>query len=128
MPSRPADASDAVHVQLRRAGHVVVHHVRELLDVQTACGHVGGHQKIEDPAAQPAHDPVALWLVHSAVQRLGAIAPAVQGFGQLVHLVPGTAEDDRGRRCLQIEHTSESGGLVPARHHVGGLAHQQAVG
>ena len=79
------------------------------------------------PRSRPI-DPVALLLVHSAVQRLGAIAPAVQGLGKLVHLVPGAAEDDRCRRRLQVEHTSESGGLVSARHDVGTLLHQQAVG
>jgi hypothetical protein len=76
----------------------------------------------------PVHDPVALLLVHSAVQRLSAIAPAVQVLGQPVYLVPGPAEDNRGRRRLQVEHTSEGGGLMPPWHDVGGLAHQQAVG
>src|SRR4029077_3856474 len=33
----PANAPDAMHVQLRRAGHVVVHYMRELLDVEAAC-------------------------------------------------------------------------------------------
>ena len=117
-----------MHVRLRRAWHVVVHHVRELVDVQTAGGHVGGHEKVDGLAAQPGHDPVALLLVHSAVQRLGAIATAVQRLGELVHLVPGTAEDDRGGRPLQVEHATESGGLVPAWHEVGSLPHQQSVG
>ena len=124
----PAHAPDAVHVRLRRAGHVVVHHVRELVDVETAGGHVGGHEQVDGPAAQPGHDPVALLLVHSAVQRLGPVATAVQGLGELVHLVPGPAEDDRGRWPLQVEHATESGGLVPARHEVGRLPHQQSVG
>ena len=124
----PADAPDAVHVRLRRAGHVVVHHVRELVDVETAGGHVGGHEKVDGPAAQPGHDPVAPLLIHSAVQRLGAVAAAVQGLGELVDLIPGAAEDDRGRRPLQVEHAAEGGGLVPAWHEVGGLPDQQRVG
>ena len=67
-------------------------------------------------------------LVHSAVQRLGPVAAAVQRLGQLVDLVPGAAEDDRGGRRLQVEHPAEGGGLVPARHDVGGLPDQQHVG
>src|SRR6185437_14879916 len=99
----PADTSDAVHIRLGRARHVVVHHVRELLDIKATGGHVGGHEKVEAPAAQPAHDPVALLLVHTAVQRLGAVAPAVQRLGQRVYLVPGATEDDRSRGRLQVE-------------------------
>ena len=80
------------------------------------------------PPRQPAHDPVALLLVHSAVQRLGPEAPAVQGLGDLVHLVPGPAEDDRGGRHLQVKHAREGGRLVPAWRHVGGLPYQQPLG
>jgi hypothetical protein len=47
----PADASDAMHVQLGSAWHVVVHHVRELLDVEAACGNIGGYEKIKTAAA-----------------------------------------------------------------------------
>ena len=124
----PADAPDAVHVRLRRAGHVVVDHVGQLLDVEAARGHVGGHEQVDGPGAQPAHHPVALVLVHAAVQRLGAKAPAVQALGELVYLVPGPAEHDRGTRRLQVEHAPERGGLMPAGNDVGGLPHQQVFG
>jgi len=45
--ARPANPSDAVHVGVRRARHVVVHHVREPVDVETAGGDIGGHEEIE---------------------------------------------------------------------------------
>ena len=78
-------------------------------------------------AAEPVHHPVAVILVHPAVQRLGPVAAAVERLGQLVDLVPGAAEHDRRGRGLQVEHPAERGRLVPARHDVGGLPHQRDV-
>ncbi len=55
------------------------------------------------------------------------MAAAVQGLCQPVHLVPGPAEDHRCRWRFQVEHSCQRGGLVPARHDVGGLPHLQGV-
>ena len=54
-----------------------------------------------------------------AVQRLGAVAAAVERLGELVDLVAGAAEHDRGGRRLDVEDAPERGRLVRARHHVG---------
>ena len=70
----PADPADAVDVGLRRRRHVVVDDVGELVDVEAAGGDVGGDEQVGGAGAQPAHDPVALLLVHAAVQRLGPVA------------------------------------------------------
>ena len=82
LPPGAADPADPVHVELRRRRDVVVDDVGQLLDVQTAGGDVGGDEQVRRPAAEPAHHPVALLLAHAAVQRLGAIAAAVEGLGQ----------------------------------------------
>jgi hypothetical protein len=41
------------------------------------------------PRAQAGHHPVALLLVHAAVQRLGPVAAAVERLGELVDLAAG---------------------------------------
>ena len=57
-----AGAADAVHVVFRHVGQLVVHHVRQLVDVDAARGDVGRHQ----------HPHCAVLEVG---QRLGARAP-----------------------------------------------------
>src|SRR5690606_3894064 len=89
-----AHAADAVRVRLGRARHIVVDHVGQLIDVETTRGDVGGDDQIGTGTAESFDDPVALQLVHATVQRLGAVAAAVEGLGERVHLVAGTAEHD----------------------------------
>ena len=86
---------------------------------------VGRHDEIERARPQPPDDPVALLLVHPAVQALRAVATPVQRLGELVDRLAGAAEDHRGRRRLDVQHPAERGGLVPARHDVRALAHQR---
>ena len=128
-PSRPArpDPADAVHVGLGGRRHVVVHDVAEQVDVEAAGGDVGGDEQVGAAVAHPAHDPVAALLVEAAVQRLGAVAAAVERLGELVDLVAGAAEDDGGGGRLDVEDAPEGGGLVRAGHDVGGLAHQRRL-
>ena len=121
--SGPADPADAVHVGLRRLRHVVVDHVREQVDVQPAGGHVGGHQQLGAAAAQPLHHAGAVFLVHAAVQRLGAQPAPGQRLGDRVDVEPGAAEHDGRGRPLGLQHPAQRGGGVGARHQVGGLAH-----
>ena len=90
-------AADAVHVALGRGGHVEVDHVREVIDVDAARRHIGGHQQIHHGAARLLHHAIALGLRHAAVQCLHAIAATHQPVGQLVHIQARAAEDERQR-------------------------------
>jgi hypothetical protein len=119
-----AGPADAVHIGVGGTGDVVVDHAGELLDIQAAGGDVGCHQKVDATAAQPAHDAIALGLVHATVQRFGAVATPVQGLGELLDLVPGAAEDQRSRGRLHVQHPPQRRRLVGPRDHVGALAHQ----
>ena len=96
-----ADTTDAVHVALRGRRHVVVDHVRQRVDIEPACGDVGRDQQLGGAVAKAAHDAVALRLIHSAVQRLGAISATVHRLGQLVDLDARAAEDERGLWALR---------------------------
>ena len=84
-PPRATRASDAMHVGLGRGGHVVVHDVRDVLDVEAARGDVGRDEELGVAGAEALHHAIALLLREPTVQRLGAIAAAVEGLGQLVH-------------------------------------------
>ncbi len=69
-----------------------------------------------------AHDPVPLLLGHAAVEGLGPVPAAVQRLGQLVDLVAGAAEDQRGGGRLHVEQAAQGGHALGARDDVGGLA------
>ena len=121
----PPDAADAVHVALGRRRHVVVDDVGERVDVEAAGGDVGGDQQLGRAVAQAAHHPVALGLVHAAVQRLGPVAAAVHRLGELVDLGARAAEHERRLRRLDVEDAPERGRLVGALarcRHAGGSA------
>ena len=121
--SGAAGAADAMHVRLGRRGHVVVHDVRHVLDVESARGDVGGDEQVRRVGAELLHHAVALLLRQAAVQRLGAIAAAVERLGELVDLGARAAEDDRRRRILHVEHAAERRDLVRAADDVRDLAH-----
>src|SRR5690606_39497916 len=72
-------------------------------------------------------DSVALVLIHSTVQRFGTVAASVHGLGEAVDLLPGTAEDDRRPRRLDVEHAAERRGFVAPGHDIGGLGDRCGV-
>ncbi len=114
----PAHPPDPVDVGLRGGGHLVVHDVGQVVDVEAPGRDVGGHQEVRGRTAQAAHHPVALLLGHAAVQRLGPVAAAVQGLGERVHLLPCAAEDDRRGRGLDVQDPAQGSGFVGARDDV----------
>ncbi len=124
LASGPADSTDAVDVALGSGWHVVVDDVSQRVDVEAAGGDIGGHQQLGSAVTKAAHHPVALWLIHAAVQRLGAIAATVHRLGQLVDLGACAAEDESGLRCFDVEDAAERSRLVRALHHVGALANE----
>ena len=124
-PSRPdaARAADAVHVNFGRRRQVEVDHVRHVVDVEAARGHVGGHQDVGLLAAKQLHHAVALLLHHPAVQRLSAVAVRVEVVGELVHIQPRAAEDDRRLGAFEIEDAAKRVHLLRPADDVGHLAH-----
>ncbi len=116
--------SDPVDVGLRIRRDVVVDHVGQLVDVQPAGSHVGGHDEVGGAGSQPSHHPVALGLVHPAVHRLGPIPAAVQRLGELIDLRPGTAEQQRRCRRFDVQNPAERRRLVRPGNDVGALPNE----
>ena len=79
------------------------------------------------PSRRRRHHPVALALVHAAVQRLGAVAAPVHRLGELVDLGARPAEHERRLRRLDVEDASERVRLVGPLHPVDGLADEGLV-
>ena len=106
--ARAAGSADAMHVGFRGRRHVVVHHVREVLDVEPARRHVGRHEQVGLAAAKQLHHAIALALFHPAVERLRAAPVRVQRFDDRLHLEPRPAEHYRRRRVLHVSSRTRS--------------------
>ena len=128
LASGPPDAADPVDVAVGRRRDVVVDDVGERVDVEAAGSDVGGDQQFGGAVAQAPHHPIALVLIHPAVQCLGPVAAPVHGDRQLVDLAACAAEHDRRRRRLDVEDASEGSGLVGPLHDVGALADERLAG
>ncbi len=96
-------AADAVDVDLGIGGDVDVDDGFELRDVQTACGHVGGHQHRATAVGELNQHLVAFALFHVAVQRQRVYALGMQHVEQIAALLLGVAEGQRADRAVVLE-------------------------
>ena len=87
-------AARAVGVVLDVFGQTEVDDVRQVVDVQSACCHVGGHEQLRQVLAELLHREVALLLREVAVQGLGVVAVLDELVGYLLRLYLRAAEDD----------------------------------
>ncbi|MNI91819.1 hypothetical protein D3C73_1495310 [compost metagenome] len=81
--------------------HVVVKHVADIRNVDTACRNVGGNQHIHTTIGQAFDRFVALALYHLAFE-IAVVDPRLaQPASQLVHALAFTHKDDR-TRCFRL--------------------------
>src|SRR5260370_255664 len=87
-----ARAADAVHVVLGHVGDLVVHDVRQLIDIDAACSDVGGDQGAQLAGLEAGQGLGAGALALVAVQRHGADVVLGQEFGNVVGAELGARE------------------------------------
>src|SRR5690606_11266329 len=78
-----AGATDAMHVRLDVGRQVVVDHVADAVDVETAGGDVGGDDDVEVAGTQALHRLFAQRLGHVAVQRATGKSTRLELLGEL---------------------------------------------
>ncbi len=115
---RAARAAAAVRVLFHIVGQVVVEYVRQVIDVQTARRHIGGHQQLQVLEAEAAHGVVALGLRQVAVQGVGVVAVAYEFFGHLLRLAPGAAENNRINLRIVVDNPLQGQITFLGLHHV----------
>ena len=93
-------------------------HVRQVVHIQPACGHIGGHKHVQVAEAELLHHVVALRLTQLAVQRVCVVAVLDQSVGNLLRLLAGAAKDDAVDAGIIIGDALQGGVLVPGVHHV----------
>ena len=114
--ARATRAADAVHIRLRVVRNVVVEHVGDAFDVQTAGGDVGGHQDVDGPALERVDGPLTLCLVDIAVDRRRGESARLELFGHLLGGLFGPDEHDHRLERLDLEDPGERVHLAGAGH------------
>ena len=74
-------APDAMNVVFRVVGEIKIEHHLDVVDIDTAGRHIGGHQEAQATRAKLAHHPVAGCLGHTAVDAVGGVARAHELLG-----------------------------------------------
>src|SRR6185312_13189631 len=118
-----AGAADAVHVVLWDVRQLVVHHVRQHVDVQAAGGDVGGHQHAYAVLLEVRQRPGAGTLALVAVDGGGVYAVLAELFGQAVGTVLGTGEHQHLFPVAFGDELGEQQALAPLVHRVHALTH-----
>ncbi len=110
--ARAARAADAVDVGLLVVGSLVVDDVGDVGDVDTARGHVGGHQHVDLARAERAQCLLPGTLAEIAVDGGGGEAAFAQVVGDLLRRALGPGEDHRQPAALGLEDLRDQLGLV----------------
>ena len=84
--TRTASASAAVGVAFYVVGQSVVDDMCKVVDIQSACRHVGGDEELCQMTAELLHRQVTLLLGEVAVERLGIVAVVDELVGYLLRL------------------------------------------
>ena len=69
-PSGSGGAAHAVHVAGVVLGRVEVDHVRDVVEVQAACGNVGGHERPDLPGLEPIERVLSRALASQVIKEL----------------------------------------------------------
>ena len=86
--------ADPVSIGVRRGGHVKVDDMRDLFNVETAGGDIGGDEDIETLGTEAIESALALVLRHIPLQRHGLVTSAVKLACQLACPVLGAGKDN----------------------------------
>jgi hypothetical protein len=120
----PAGAADAVDVDLGVVGHVVVDHVGDVLDVESARGDVGRDKERGLVLLERDHHAVALTLGEIAMQCLHPQPPVGQLLVETCRADLGAHEDDRLLGLFGTEHLHQPFELLARLDHHIGLLHR----
>ena len=111
-----ARTSAAVGVVFDVVGQTVVDDVCQVVDIQSAGSHVGGHEQLQMAQTELLHHEVTRRLRQLAVQCVGVIALLHQLVGNLLRLKSCAAEDDAVDIRIEIDDALQRLILVPGMY------------
>ncbi len=120
---RTAGTADTVNVIFRHVWQLVVHHVRQLFNVEATGGDVGRHQHADVARLEVRQRTGTRPLALVAVDRRAADAVFVQLFRQVVRAVLGAGKDQHLLPVTLADHLGEQFALALFIHKVNVLRH-----
>ena len=112
LASGAAGAADAVHVGLAIKRRVVVDHQANAIDVESAGGHVGGHEHVDASLLEALDGALTKRLGHITVQHRAGDAFGLQGFSHRHGDGLGAGKDDHPARAVGFKYPQESPQLL----------------
>ena len=109
----------SVRVRFQIVGNGVIDNVRQIVNIETACGNVGGNQHVQILVTEFFHHIITLSLRQIAMKRIGIIAVRHQFFGNFLGLFTGTAENNSINIGIKICNTFQCNIAVLRAHHIG---------
>jgi hypothetical protein len=110
----PRRLADAVDVVFRLLGQVVVDHVADVLHVDAAGGHVGGHEDLDLAVLEAFHQLEALALGQIPGDPLGRQAVGLQLVGEPIHRHFHVDEHENPAPFLALEQSQQQSSLRSA--------------
>ena len=102
-----ARTADTMDIAAGVKGQVVVENVRDIVNIQTTGGHVGGDENVDFAAAEGRHDAGALSLLHVAVEAVDIVASGGQKDVQRIRFFLRAAEDHAFGDVFRIDQTND---------------------
>ena len=115
---RPAGAAGAVDVHLGLVRRLVLDDVREIRQVDSAGGHVGGHEEAELALPDPAEHFLPGGLPQVGGQLVGVVPEPLQHRGDVADPGAGVAEDQRRVGVLDLDDPDQAPVLLHVGHGV----------
>jgi hypothetical protein len=116
-----AGAADAVGVGVRRAWHIKVDDVRDLLYFEAASRNIGGDENIEFMVAKDVHGVIALVLTHIALQGNGTPPGAAELLGQSFGAMFGAGKDNGRNKFVTGKQVLEDADFLTLVNRVEGV-------
>lgn len=113
--------TDTVDVVLGIMGDVKVDDKLDVVDINASRDDIGGYEDVDLLALEAVHGLVALLLGEVAVHGFHVVALALEGYGDILHLDLGAAEDDDALGGMLGEVVLEYAELLGLVADVGGL-------
>ena len=107
-----------MYIVLGIPGHIVVDHQVDIVDVDAAAHHIGGHQHAQFAVAEGEHDLLAFALFQIAVHTPCIEPLLLQVAVQVLHLDLSSCKNDDAGGAVRVQDVLQTRGLLHVEDHV----------
>ena len=130
LPAAPGTrgAADAMDIRFRIVGNIVIEHVANAADIESACRDVGRDDNVDETALEPIDRPFAQGLVHVPVQRATRKPARLELFREFHGRGFRAHENHHAIEILDFEDPGQRVEFVPGRNLAKPLTHRRHGG